>query len=237
MSTNDLSILTSKIYRSRKILIEQLADQGYDVSEYENFGMNEVHQMTTNMDNHQLDMLVHKQPKQTASTAAQTNEVTINEVQPTQAAESSSKLYVKYCMKKLSSDVINQLVTELFHADDDPVLDKEDILYIVALEDVKNQQAHAALKFSQGIYVMIQYIERLQVNVLKHQMVPPHSVLTEDETTALVKQLNIESTQLLPPIDRFDPAALAIFIRPGQVCKILRYSRTAIRSPYYRICV
>jgi DNA-directed RNA polymerase subunit H len=237
MSTSDLSILTSKIYRSRKTLIEQLQEQGYDVSEYEHFGMHEVHQMTTNMDDYQLDMLVQKVPKKTLSiTNVNDPTVAANEANNDTTAP-PAKLYVKYCMKKLSSDVITNWVNELFNADE-PVLNTNDTLYIVsAVEDVKNQQSHVALLFSKGIYVIVQYIERLQVNVLKHQMVPPHSVLTDEEMHELMDKLKIESPQLMPPISRFDPAALAIFIRPGQVCKILRYSRTAIVSPYYRVCV
>ena len=39
-----------------------------------------------------------------------------------------------------------------------------------------------------------------------------------------------------PELSRFDPVAQAIGIRPGQVCKITRSSKTAIEAPYYRIC-
>ena len=38
-------------------------------------------------------------------------------------------------------------------------------------------------------------------------------------------------------ISRFDPAALAIGIRPSQVCEIIRKSPTSINSKYWRICV
>ncbi len=40
-----------------------------------------------------------------------------------------------------------------------------------------------------------------------------------------------------PDISRFDPAAQAIGIRPGEVCEIIRPSKTAISAPYYRICI
>ena len=40
-----------------------------------------------------------------------------------------------------------------------------------------------------------------------------------------------------PELSRFDPVAQAIGIRPGQVCKITRASKTAIEAPYYRICI
>ena len=40
-----------------------------------------------------------------------------------------------------------------------------------------------------------------------------------------------------PIISRFDPVAQSIGIRPGQVCEIIRPSKTAIIAPYYRVCV
>ena len=39
-----------------------------------------------------------------------------------------------------------------------------------------------------------------------------------------------------PDISRSDPVAKAIGIRPGEVCEIIRPSKTAISAPYYRIC-
>ena len=41
----------------------------------------------------------------------------------------------------------------------------------------------------------------------------------------------------LPEISRFDPVAQAIGMRPGNICEIIRPSKTAIYAPYYRICV
>jgi len=40
----------------------------------------------------------------------------------------------------------------------------------------------------------------------------------------------------LPDISRFGPVAQAICIRPGEICKIQRSSRSAITSDFYRIC-
>ncbi len=48
---------------------------------------------------------------------------------------------------------------------------------------------------------------------------------------------NIMNDTQLPEISRFDPVAKAICIRPGEVCEIIRPSKTSIKSTYYRICV
>jgi DNA-directed RNA polymerase subunit H (RpoH/RPB5) len=52
-----------------------------------------------------------------------------------------------------------------------------------------------------------------------------------------MKKFNIKDRTLFPEISRFDPVAQVIGLRPGQVCHILRASKTAITSDYYRVCV
>ena len=48
---------------------------------------------------------------------------------------------------------------------------------------------------------------------------------------------NIMKDEEFPYLQRFEPVAKAIGIRPGEVCEILRPSKTAVVAPYYRICV
>ncbi len=50
------------------------------------------------------------------------------------------------------------------------------------------------------------------------------------------QRYNIISNDKMPPISRFDPVALVLGIRPGQVFEIDRPSNTAISSKFYRIC-
>ena len=66
--------------------------------------------------------------------------------------------------------------------------------------------------------------------------VPKHTILTDTEVADLKKRYNINDTSELPEISRYDPVAQAIGMRPGQVCKITRPSKTAITTDYYRIC-
>ena len=47
----------------------------------------------------------------------------------------------------------------------------------------------------------------------------------------------MKTTMQLPEISRFDPQALAMCLRPGQICKFERDSATALKYEYYRICV
>ena len=55
--TSQISSLTSAVYKSRSILLEQMQVQGFDISDYSGFSVNEVNTMKTN---NQLDMILEK---------------------------------------------------------------------------------------------------------------------------------------------------------------------------------
>jgi DNA-directed RNA polymerase subunit H (RpoH/RPB5) len=85
-------------------------------------------------------------------------------------------------------------------------------------------------------YINVFNIKRLQYNILKHELVPPHVVLTKEEAKEVKTKFNITDDSQIPDISRFGPVAQAICIRPGELCKITRSSRSAITSEFYRIC-
>jgi DNA-directed RNA polymerase subunit H (RpoH/RPB5) len=88
-----------------------------------------------------------------------------------------------------------------------------------------------------GVFIVIQSIKRLQFNILEHILVPPHRVLSEEETIDIMKKYNIKNKSEFPDISRFDPVAQVIELRPGKVCEITRTSKTSVFSKYYRVCV
>ena len=83
----------------------------------------------------------------------------------------------------------------------------------------------------------MQNIKRLQFNILEHALVPPHRVMNEDEVKVIMQKYNITDKTQFPEISRFDPVSQVIGLRPGNVCEILRPSKTAIVANYYRVCV
>jgi len=207
LSGNASGTITA-IYKSRTNLLGLLKAQGYDVSQYDHFGMNEVHAMNTNK---QLDMLVVK--------------------------ESGQKAYVKYHLgKPLRRDNINEYVNDLYHLE--KTLDKQDTL-IIAMKAEMNDTNVATLSQiweQDGIHIVIFSLDRLQFNILEHAYVPKHTILTDAETQQMMAKYNITNPDMLPNISRYDPVAMAMGMRPGQVCRIDRFSKTAVSTPYYRIC-
>jgi DNA-directed RNA polymerase subunit H len=209
MSLSSNRIIT--IYKSRVTLIDQLESLGYNVKDYQQFSINEIDAMYAN---DQLDMLV-------------THETT------------GKKIYVKYLMnvKQLRKDNLDQLVEDLY--DVESVLEKKDTLIIVS-NDEPNDTIHQKMKYlydHSGIFLVIRAIKRLQFNILYHDLVPHAVVLSNEEVEQLKLKYNANSTKQFPEISRFDPLALVLCLRPGEVIKIYRKSNTAMNYLYYRTCV
>lgn len=209
MSLSSNRILT--IYKSRMTLISQLEELQYDMSNYAQFSINEIDAMSTN---NQLDMFVsHK--------------------------SNGKKIYIKYLLniKQLRKDNLDQLVEDLFEIES--VLDKKDTLVIVS-NDEPNDSIIQKLKYMydhSGIFIVIHTIKRLQFNILEHELVPHAEICTTDQVEQLKLKYHVQSEKSFPEISRFDPQALALCVRPGEIIQIQRKSNTAMTYLYYRICV
>ena len=216
MATQNTSSLISSVYKSRKTLLDLMRKQGYNVAEYDNFSINEVNAM---FQNKQLDMLLEK----------------LSEGENPNATK--RKIYIRYYLAKtLRPQNIQEMIDDLFNLEE--VLTKEDTLMII-VKDEMNETLINLLKHiweQDSILIVIQNLKRLQFNILEHTLVPNHRVLTQDEVLTVKNRYNIMDDTQFPDISRFDPVAQIIGIRPGQVCEIIRPSKTAITAPYYRIC-
>jgi len=214
MTTNNSSIIISQIYKSRKTLLDILHNhQNYNIDEYENFSINEVNAMFLH---NQLDMLLEK----------------------IDSTGKKQKIYVSYYLgKTIKPANILEMIDDLFNLEE--TLTVSDTLMIITKDDM-NETMMNLLKH---IYekdkklIIIQSIKHLQFNILENVLVPKHRVLTDTEKEEISKKYNITEDSQYPDISRFDPVAQVIGIRPGQVCEIIRPSKTAIDGMYYRICI
>ena len=76
--------------------------------------------------------------------------------------------------------------------------------------------------------------KKKQIDVLLHELVPHHVLMTKDETKELLDKFKIELHDL-PQMFEKDPVAIAIGAKEGDVVKIVRNSATTVRSvEYYR---
>lgn len=216
MATQNSSSNISSVFKSRKTVLELMQKQGYNTEDYENFSVNDVNSM---FQNKQLDMLLEKK-------------------EPGSSEKRKKKIYITYYLAKtLRPQNVQEIIDDLFNLEE--VLIKEDTLMIIVKEEM-NETLINLLKHiweQDGILIVIQNIKRLQYNILEHSLVPSHRVLSRDEYVTVKERYNIMDDTQFPEISRFDPVAQIIGIRPGQVCEIIRPSKTSIQGNYYRICV
>lgn len=73
-------------------------------------------------------------------------------------------------------------------------------------------------------------------NVLEHELVPDHILLTEEETQEVLTRYKITKGQL-PKIKTSDVVVKQINAKPGDVIKIIRKSLTAGKAVAYRLVI
>ena len=211
------SDLISSIYKSRNTIIKLMEIQEYNVEDYQHFSISDVNIMYQNK---QLDMLIEKKVENPSTKRKQ-------------------KVYISYSLgKTLRGANIQEMIDDLFNLDE--TLTKEDTLYIITKDEMNDTMVNYLkhLWETEGYFVIIQSIKRLQFNILEHVMVPPHRIMSDEEIEEMKTKYNITNLgEQLPEISRFDPVSQAICLRPGQVCEIIRASKTAIKSMYYRYCI
>jgi DNA-directed RNA polymerase subunit H len=75
-----------------------------------------------------------------------------------------------------------------------------------------------------------------EYDILKHELVPEHSIMDEKERKELFDKLRITSVNL-PKVLTNDPVVKAMGAKEGDVLKIMRKSSTAGSTVYYRVVV
>jgi DNA-directed RNA polymerase subunit H (RpoH/RPB5) len=216
MASQNSSALISTVYTSRNIILDLMGKQGYNIEDYSNFSISEVNSMKQN---NQLDMLLEKKEE---------NPVT----------KRKQKMYIRYYLgKTIRPANLQEMIDDLFNLEE--ILKKDDTLFVVIKDEI-NETLTNELKHiweTDGIFIVIENIKRLQFNILDHELVPEHTIVPESEVIEIMKKYNVTDKIQFPDISRFDPVSRAIGLRPGQLCHIVRPSKTAIKANYYRICV
>ena len=208
MSSANSSI--NQIYKSRKNILEILNDIGYEVDEHIDFSVNEIDAM---LNNNQLDMLLK--------------------------TKDDKKTYIKYSLTSKQvrwQNTLDETIEDLYYIDN--TLTKDDDLIIIINEE-PNDNLINKLKYiydTDGIFIVVHNIARLQFNILNHTLVPKHKVLNDKEKEEIKNKYSVMDDSQFPDISRFSPVSMVISMRPGELCEITRSSKTAINSKFYRIC-
>ena len=79
-------------------------------------------------------------------------------------------------------------------------------------------------------------MKKKKFNILDHELVPEHVILSKEEAEEVLKKFNIKPEQL-PKILTTDPVVKAIGAKKGDIIKVIRRSKTALKSVVYRLVV
>lgn len=205
------SQIISHLFNSRKIILDLAKRRGFNIEEYNNFTVNDILVMHTNK---QLDMLV-------------TNN------------DTGKKIYYKYHLTtKIRPAQVQDYIEDFFQLDDPPILTKNDDLVIIGKDEPNDALKNLLnLEYEQNqYYVNIYNFHNYRSNILDNDLVPNHIILSDEGKEKIAKKYNIMKDENWPEISRFDPPAIAIGLRPGQVTEITRNSPTALETKYWRLC-
>ena len=209
--SDSTTVTPQTVYKSRKHILDMLRTQGYNTDQYSGASIHEVHCMFTSKEP-LLDMSLVQDG-------------------------SGKKCYIKYHLhKRIGQNNIYEYIEELFLVDN--ILKKEDDLIII-VKDEPNEPLQKALRNiwkQEGFFITVISLSRLQFNILEHELVPSHRLLTPSEAEEVKKKYNISKNSEVPDISRFSPVAQIIGLRPGDLCEVKRPSKTGIYTLFYRIC-
>jgi DNA-directed RNA polymerase subunit H (RpoH/RPB5) len=82
---------------------------------------------------------------------------------------------------------------------------------------------------------MIEKMEQ-EIDITKHEFVPRHIKLTDEQLEEVLKKFNLSKKQL-PRILKEDPSLLKLDVKKGDVIKIIRKSPTTGESEFYRVVI
>jgi DNA-directed RNA polymerase I, II, and III subunit RPABC1 len=93
-----------------------------------------------------------------------------------------------------------------------------------------------ALGQSEGMLQVFQ-MKELMYNPTKHELVPKHEKMTEQDAKKMMEEYNIKSKSQLPVIHKTDVMARWLGLRHGDIVKITRFNETSGQYFYYRCCM
>ena len=78
--------------------------------------------------------------------------------------------------------------------------------------------------------------EKKTFDIMKHELVPLHKIISDKEHDELLKKYKITPDQL-PKILDTDPVVVSMGAKPGQIIKVIRKSQTAKEAVAYRLVI
>lgn len=229
----EINLLHQQVYKSRNNVLKYLKDIGFDTSPFENVDFATIKQLCNSKYANIMNIILQKVDHSASSE-------TTNDPVTDPNARTFVHYYVQFQAPTKSStfkamalhDIVN-----LYKIEHQLQINDNIILIIVNEVNDTMQKLVEQIWEKEGVYVNILSLSQLQFCVKEHTLVPHHEPLTTQDKSKVFEQYYIKNDHELPQISRFDAQAKAICLRPGQLCKITRPSKTCITETYYRLCL
>jgi DNA-directed RNA polymerase subunit H (RpoH/RPB5) len=139
----------------------------------------------------------------------------------------NSEIKIKFFDYKITSTAKGSLINEF-------LIKNNDDYKILIVDDINNKSEKSIYAY----YTVVEIFKftELQINIVDHELVPVHSVLSEDEAEIFLKEYNAKKKNM-PLLLTLDPVAKYYNMKHGNICKIIRPSISAGESFYYRLVV
>jgi DNA-directed RNA polymerase subunit H (RpoH/RPB5) len=168
-----------------------------------------------------------------------TNSMNINVKHETKD-EVSIVYFYNYRDKRLKREDVNMIIDSIKADMEDEynynliliVKDKPHSLILKRIDNINNNDADDIdLK---NLNIQIFYHHELIINITKHERVPKHIILDKNEKSKILEQYKCTEYQI-PQYAINDPIVKYYGLKHGDICKIIRKSKTSGSSIYYRI--
>lgn len=219
--------LNNLIYKSRHNILNMLKTRGFNTKEYENYTQDELI----------LLLEKHQQGKFQNSLELSPLDIKLTDT-------NDRTIIVKYRLdeKFKKTELLLKHINDIFETyelnkDTDSVIIMN-INRILIKPGTKDDpvQGFVNLCYLGKMFVQIYGLENFMFDITKHQFVPKHTVLNNDEAIEVLLKYNVK-IQNLPKINREDPIVKFIGGRPNQIIKIESFNPTTGLSITYRLVV
>lgn len=207
-----------KIYNARNTILKNLKTIGYDTSPFEHTSFDNIRNFFHHKQSNLLNMTLHKSH---------------NKDNP-----EDLRVFVHF---HLTSNTIKSAniydIIDIYKIQHD--MKNEESIIVVTINDINQTMIKllAQVLATDFVFLSVFSLDELQYSVLEHTYVPKHIPMDESQKSEISLKFNIRNDSEFPQISRFDPVAKTILLRPGQLCKIIRPSKTTIYDQnYYRLC-
>jgi DNA-directed RNA polymerases I, II, and III subunit RPABC1 len=212
-----MSTLLSKLFQSRKIILEMLELRDYNVESYNNFTINEI------------DLMIKNSSKKLEATN-NTLDIIVNH------KTNDSKIIVKYILfTKIRPNNLKGFIDEIIEELEPNI---NDTIIFISKDKLNNIESFDTIfNCYNNVFLQIFELHKLLINISKHILVPQLKILNKTETSDILKKYNTNDLNNFHVIKLSDPQAKFYGVRKHDLCEITRPSETSGVYKSYRYCL